>query len=181
MRTRTVTEVSTVKYIIKWVSAHGGKRVEDIPVAVPVVHILPNGLCAGDAKVCRDVMNQLLKTGGTIRSAHVKVSFMRGNLSNSSVRESMRILKQDLTLSELSKNTRRWWVSSKGERRANTATATTVKMFNSVTAFMRTFSEKRRENGATSGAVIESMTATIDAITCSACASAPIRPVCNIW
>ena len=105
---------------------------------------------------------------------------MGGNLPNTPVRQFQRQKpQQNLTLSEPSKNSRRWWVSSKGERSENTATATTVTMLNIVTKFMRTLCEKRQENGVTRGAVIESMTAAIDAMTCSACASAPIRPVYN--
>jgi hypothetical protein len=108
------------------------------------VHILLNGLRADDAKVCCDVLDELLKTGGTIRRADVKVSFVRGDLYRRVILSVYRRSPQDdLTLSEPSKNSRRWWVSSKGERSANTATATTVTMFRIVSAFLRTFSEKR--------------------------------------
>jgi hypothetical protein len=48
-----------------------------------------------------------------------------------------------------------------------------------MTEFMRSFWEKCRENVVTTGAVIESITAAIDTMTCSACVSASIRPVYN--
>jgi hypothetical protein len=84
---------------------------------------------------------------------------------------------RNLTLSELNTKSRRWWCSSKGERRANTIAIAKVAMLIIMIAFARTRRENRCEKGVTSGTVIDSTSVTRDAMICSAGASAPNRPV----
>jgi hypothetical protein len=87
---------------------------------------------------------------------------------------------KSLTLSELNTNSRRWCCSSKGERRANTTAIAMVMMLIIVVAFTRTLCGKRCEKGVTSGTVRDNTNATIDAMICSAGASAPKRPVYDL-
>jgi hypothetical protein len=153
------------------------------------VHIFLNRLRTDHAKIGSNVIDQLFKSGRAIGRPDMKVSLARGdlmivpnsaNLAPKTAPSKLRGSEKSLTLSELNTNSRRWCCSSKGERRANTTAIAKVAMPVIVIAFTRTLRGKRCEKGVTSGTVRDNTTVTIDAMICSAGASAPMRPVYDL-
>jgi hypothetical protein len=79
--------------------AHGREWVEDIPVPIPVVHILLNSLYTVYAKVGGNVVDELFESRSTIGSPDMKGPLVRGNLPKSQAFSSRATLSFSVTLS----------------------------------------------------------------------------------